>query len=70
MGRVDSRGPARPFRLLDPDVVWDISHLDDWPEPTYHGFEGVERFLNEWRDVGDVYRSTSLGSMRRAPSAR
>jgi uncharacterized protein len=39
------------FRQLDPDVVWDTSHFHDWPEPTYHGIEGVERFLSEWLDV-------------------
>jgi ketosteroid isomerase-like protein len=41
------------FRQFDPDVVWDTSHFHDWPGSTYHGIEGVERFLSEWRDVWD-----------------
>lgn len=43
------------FRRFDPDVVWDTSHFRDWPESTYHGSEGVERFLNEWLDVWADY---------------
>ena len=41
------------FRHFDPDIVWDTSHFHDWPESTYHGIEGVERFLREWLDVWD-----------------
>jgi ketosteroid isomerase-like protein len=43
------------FRLYDPEIVWDLSHYRDWPESTYHGKEGVERFLSEWLDVWDHY---------------
>jgi ketosteroid isomerase-like protein len=41
------------FRQCDPDVVWDTSHFHDWPESTYHGIQGVERFLREWLEVWD-----------------
>ncbi|MDQ3671382.1 MAG: nuclear transport factor 2 family protein [Actinomycetota bacterium] len=41
------------FRQFDPDVVWDTSHFHDWPESSYHGIEGVERFLREWLEVWD-----------------
>jgi ketosteroid isomerase-like protein len=50
---VDSRRLPGLFRHLDPNIVWDTSHFHDWPESTYHGIEGVERFLSEWRDVWD-----------------
>jgi ketosteroid isomerase-like protein len=43
----------RLFRHFDPNVVWDTSHFHDWPESSYHGIDGVERFLGEWRDVWD-----------------
>ena len=43
------------FRQFDPDVVWDTSHFHDWPESTYQGSEGVERFLREWLEVWDDY---------------
>jgi len=36
-------------------MVWDTSHFHDWPESSYHGIEGVERFLSEWLDVWDEY---------------
>jgi ketosteroid isomerase-like protein len=45
----------RLFRNFDPEIVWDTSHFHDWPEPAYHGIEGVERFLNEWLNVWDDY---------------
>jgi ketosteroid isomerase-like protein len=57
------------LRLLDPDVVWDATHFHDWPESTYHGFAGVERFLNEWRDVWDVYE-IDVEDVRAAPDGR
>jgi ketosteroid isomerase-like protein len=39
------------FALLAEDVVFDMSHLGDWPEPTYTGYVGVQRFLTEWLEV-------------------
>ena len=41
------------FRQFDPDVVWNTSHFHDWPESSYHGIQGVERFLREWLEVWD-----------------
>lgn len=43
------------FRQFDPEIVWDTSHFRDWPESSYYGIEGVERFLSEWLDVWDEY---------------
>jgi hypothetical protein len=43
------------FRQVDPEIVWDTSHFHDWPESTYHGLQGVERFLTEWVDVWADY---------------
>jgi ketosteroid isomerase-like protein len=57
------------FRLLDPSVVWDASHFHDWPESTYHGIEGVERFLGEWRDVWDGLE-VDVDEIRAAPGGR
>jgi ketosteroid isomerase-like protein len=39
------------FALHAEDVVFDMSHLGDWPEPTYTGLVGVQRFLTEWLEV-------------------
>jgi ketosteroid isomerase-like protein len=34
------------------DVVFDMSHLgDDWPERTYTGHLGVQRFVTDWLEV-------------------
>ena len=57
------------FRHLDPDIVWDTSHFHDWPESSYHGIEGVERFLTEWRDVWDGYE-VEVEDVRAAPDGR
>ena len=43
------------FELFDPEVVWDTSHFRDWPEASYHGREGVQRFLIEWLEIWDKY---------------
>jgi ketosteroid isomerase-like protein len=57
------------FSWFAPDVVWDTSHFHDWPESSYHGIEGVERFLSEWRDVWDDYQLT-VEDVRAAPDGR
>jgi ketosteroid isomerase-like protein len=57
------------FRHLDPDAVWDTSHFHDWPESSYHGIEGVERFLTEWRDVWDGLE-IEVEDVRAAPDGR
>ena len=57
------------FRQFDPNVVWDTSHFHDWPESTYHGIEGVERFLSEWRDVWDGLE-VDVEDVRAAPDGR
>jgi ketosteroid isomerase-like protein len=41
--------------LWDPEVVWDVSHFRDWPEPAYLGIDGVKRFITEWLEVWDDY---------------
>ena len=57
------------FSWFDPDVVWDTSHFHDWPESSYHGVEGVERFLREWRDVWADLQLT-VEDVRAAPDGR
>jgi ketosteroid isomerase-like protein len=41
--------------LWDPEVVWDTTHFRDWPESSYHGAEGVRRFLSEWLEIWGGY---------------
>jgi ketosteroid isomerase-like protein len=37
---------------LEPDIVWDMSTFQGWPEqPTYAGIEGARRFLAAWADA-------------------
>lgn len=43
------------FSTFDAEVVWDTSNFRDWPESSYHGIEGVQRFLTEWLEVWDDY---------------
>jgi uncharacterized protein len=57
------------LRHFDPNVVWDTSHFHDWPESTYHGIEGVERFLSEWSDVWADY-GLHVDDIRAAPDGR
>jgi uncharacterized protein len=57
------------FRQFDPNVVWDTSHFHDWPESTYHGIEGIERFLSEWRDVWDGLE-VDVEDVRAVPDGR
>ena len=45
------------FCTFDPEIVWDTSHFRDWPESTYYGIKGVERFLSEWLNVWDDYEA-------------
>ena len=41
--------------LWDPEVVWDLQHFRNWPESSYHGVDGVRRFLTEWLEVWGEY---------------
>ena len=59
----------RLFHHFDPNVVWDTSNFHDWPESTYHGVEGVERFLSEWREVWDGLE-VDVEDIRAAPDGR
>jgi ketosteroid isomerase-like protein len=43
------------FAQYDPEVVWDLTHFRDWPDPTYHGAKGVRQFLTEWLEIWDDY---------------
>jgi len=54
---------------LDGDVIWDTSHFHDWPESTYYGRKGVERFLTEWLDVWDDYE-VEVEEILSAPDGR
>ena len=57
------------FRHFDPDIVWDTSDFHDWPELTYHGIDGVERFLREWVAVWDGLE-IDVEDVRLAPDER
>jgi ketosteroid isomerase-like protein len=39
----------------DPNVIWDTSHFHSWPEGTYVGVEGIQKFLREWLEVWGEY---------------
>jgi ketosteroid isomerase-like protein len=52
-----------------PEIVWDTSHYHDWPEPAYHGPEGVERFLSEFLAVWDDYE-VGVEEMLAGPDGR
>ena len=41
--------------LWDPEVVFDLQHFQNWPETSYHGVEGVRRFLTEWLEMWEDY---------------
>jgi uncharacterized protein len=43
------------FALLADDVVYDTSHLHDWPEGEYIGHTGFRRFLTEWLGVWEAF---------------
>ena len=41
---------------LAPDVVWDMSNFESWPERRiYEGHEGVNEFVSAWMEPWDVY---------------
>jgi ketosteroid isomerase-like protein len=37
------------------DLVFDTTHIRDWPEPGYMGHDGFRRFLTEWLEVWDGF---------------
>jgi ketosteroid isomerase-like protein len=39
----------------DPDITWDVSHFQDWPESSYHGVDGIRKFLAEWLETWGAY---------------
>ena len=61
--------PAWVARFWDPEVVWDMSHFRDWPEPAYFGIDGAKRFISEWLEVWDDYEF-GVDEMLAAPDGR
>jgi ketosteroid isomerase-like protein len=57
------------FALYDPEIVWDMTHYRQWPEPTYRGTEGVRRFLTEWLEVWEDYE-VGVDEVLAAPDGR
>ena len=55
--------------LWDPEVVWDLQHFRNWPESSYHGIEGVRRYLTEWREVWGPYE-VDVDEILPAPDGR
>ena len=53
----------------DPEIIWDTSHFPDWPESSYHGIQGVERFLSEWLEVWGDYEA-GVETILSAPDGR
>jgi ketosteroid isomerase-like protein len=49
LGRVDSGGYDGLFETFDPEVEWDTTNYEGWPEDeVYRGHDGVRRFFGEW----------------------
>jgi ketosteroid isomerase-like protein len=41
---------------LSPDVIWDMSNFDSWPERrVYEGRAGVDEFIRAWLEPWDEY---------------
>jgi ketosteroid isomerase-like protein len=60
---------TRLFSYWHPEIVWDMTHFRGWPESTYHGEDGVERFLTEWLEVWDAYE-VGVEKILAAPDGR
>ena len=60
---------AALFSTFDPEVVWDTSQFHNWPESSYYGIEGVQRFLTEWLEVWDDYE-VGVEEIVQAPDGR
>src|SRR5215216_2233778 len=44
--------------FFDPDVEWDTTTFEGWPEAGVHrGRDGVRRFLEQWLDVWERFES-------------
>jgi ketosteroid isomerase-like protein len=42
-------------RRLAPDVIWDMSNFESWPERRlYKGPDGVKEFISAWMEPWDV----------------
>jgi ketosteroid isomerase-like protein len=57
------------FALLSQSVVFDTSHLRDWPEGEYVGHAGFRRFLTEWLEVWDAFE-VGVDELVAAPDGR
>jgi ketosteroid isomerase-like protein len=53
----------------DPDVIWSTEHFHNWPESSYRGPEGIQRFLSQWLDVWGDYEVT-VEKILAAPDGR
>jgi len=46
------------FETFDPEVEWDTTTFEGWPDPdVYHGHEGVRRFFEEWLASWERYEA-------------
>src|SRR5829696_3221640 len=46
------------FAIFDPEVVWDTSSFEGWPdEDAYYGHEGVRLFLEQWLGSWERYEA-------------
>jgi ketosteroid isomerase-like protein len=39
---------------FDPDIVYDLTHFREWPDPIARGSEAVRRLQTEWLEVWDA----------------
>jgi ketosteroid isomerase-like protein len=45
------------YDLVAPDVEWDFSHADTWPEEQiYRGYDSIAEFFDKWVDGWEDYR--------------
>jgi ketosteroid isomerase-like protein len=44
------------FALVDPEVEWDFSNVDTWPEErVYRGYDAIAQFFDVWTREWDDY---------------
>jgi ketosteroid isomerase-like protein len=57
------------FAVFAEDVVFDTTHIQDWPETEAVGHAGFRRFLTEWLEVWDAFE-VGVDEIIAAPDGR
>ena len=64
------RGDMDAFvSFWDPEIVYDLQHFHNWPESSYHGVDGIRRFLTEWLEMWGEYE-VDVEEVLAAPDGR